>query len=565
MPINYRLDRLEVRNFRGLPTLDLILPEGIPTYLIGANNSGKSTVLNAIALAFRQAGFINPELAPFDFFHPQQGDPATEFTATVFFAADDVTLLPAVQGVGDPVPAHGTQSRGRINASGRPELKTFLVDAAGKSIALSPRTPLKESLKAAYADHPGLGFRKLYARPQDIAESVPDIWHLRPDNVYPSLYTWKTGPLMRLAKILSEKFFETEWAFSFKGKDSPMPQRMRAAHEFLLAAVAEFPFWKDELKPKFDSVLTSYLGRHAHIDLRPTIQKIEDWMAQQLALSFATDGGGAATPLSSMGDGWQSLVRLAALDVLRQMPDQRRERVVLLFEEPEAFLHPHLRRKLRSVLADLSSGGWTIICTTHAPEFISFQQDQQVVRMCRTGDQVTYGTLTTSGSPEEIKIQEKLDEHGTHEMFFANAVILCEGKDDEHALRLWLGKNNADLDGKSISVVGVGSVNNLPAYAETASALGIAWCAVLDEDRTSSGLNPATEAKRQELRTLASSADLVVDWPGSLEACLGIAVGSKALPAWQEQHLEVLDAAGIKQAHPQFAATCASVKKWATV
>ena len=72
------------------------------------------------------------------------------------------------------------------------------------------------------------------------------------------------------------------------------------------------------------------------------------------AVAFATDTGGATTPLERMGDGWQSLIRIAALDVLTQFPEQVRERVVLLFEEPETYLHPHLSRKLRGVLERLA-------------------------------------------------------------------------------------------------------------------------------------------------------------------------------------------------------------------
>ena len=41
-------------------------------------------------------------------------------------------------------------------------------------------------------------------------------------------------------------------------------------------------------------------------------------------------------------------------------------------------------------------------------------------------------------------------------MLFANRVILCEGKADYFALRLYLQKAGVDLDGRSISIVAVG-------------------------------------------------------------------------------------------------------------
>src|SRR5262249_47191074 len=145
MPVQFRIDRVEIRSFRGVSSLDVTFPPGTPTYLVGANNAGKSTVLNAIACAFRQAGFLKGEMVEFDFFRSQAGEPAEEFTTTVFFAADDPLTLPAVQGVGNPLPVHGIRTRGRRDSDGRTESSTYLVDGSGKAITFSQRIPIKNS------------------------------------------------------------------------------------------------------------------------------------------------------------------------------------------------------------------------------------------------------------------------------------------------------------------------------------------------------------------------------------------------------------------------------------
>jgi hypothetical protein len=119
-----------------------------------------------------------------------------------------------------------------------------------------------------------------------------------------------------------------------------MPQALIDAHEFFRGAVAEFPFWKEDLRPRLEAALSDYIGAQARFDLRPEVQAVQDWLTQQLAISFAADAGAASTPLDRMGDGWQSLIRLAALDVLSQYPGEIAEKVVLLFEEPETHLHP---------------------------------------------------------------------------------------------------------------------------------------------------------------------------------------------------------------------------------
>jgi putative ATP-dependent endonuclease of the OLD family len=73
-----------------------------------------------------------------------------------------------------------------------------------------------------------------------------------------------------------------------------------------------------------------------------------------------------------MGDGWQSVIRLAALEVLSLYPAEAREWIVLLLEEPETHLHPHLRRKFRSVLDRLASLGWTVVATKPPMQMIEW-------------------------------------------------------------------------------------------------------------------------------------------------------------------------------------------------
>src|SRR6202012_540785 len=44
---------------------------------------------------------------------------------------------------------------------------------------------------------------------------------------------------------------------------------------------------------------------------------------------------------------------------------------IVLFEEPELYLHPHMLRKLKAIFKTLSTNeGWQVICTTHSPVFV---------------------------------------------------------------------------------------------------------------------------------------------------------------------------------------------------
>src|ERR1700730_626901 len=251
-----------------------------------------------------------------------------------------------------------------------------------------------------------------------------------------------------------------------------MPDRIKSVHAFLSAAIEKFPLWKDDLRPKLSKTLSAYVGRHTQIELKPKIQEIEEWLTQQLLLSFAADEHGTVTPIESMGDGWQSLIRLAALDVLSQYPDQVKNSVVLLFEEPETHLHPHLRRRMRTVLERLAAGGWYVVTSTHSPELIDLGSKQEIVKVRRRGNDVTRAQIDTASIPDPIRLQAKINEQGNGEMFFANRVMLCEGRDDEFALKSHLEKMDVDLDGRSVSILGVGGKGNILDYAELLKKCG---------------------------------------------------------------------------------------------
>jgi hypothetical protein len=564
MSLDFRIGSLAIRNFRGIRELELEFADQVPSYLIGGNNSGKSTVMNAIALALKGGGFHLFTPAEFDYFHAGNGALATEFEIRLQLTAADENQLPAVQGVGAPSFVHGIQVEGTTDKVGSFKHTHRLYDGHGKTISFSQHTPLKAEVRVKFKDH-DVGWKIHNARLDDIRTSVPDVWHLSADNLYRSLYEWRSGPLQRLARLLTNQFLSQEWIFNYGDKPQQMPKKIELLHDFFRVAVSEFPFWKHDLKPKLDESLSHYLGRQSVIQLQPSIQALEEWLAQQLLISFSAEAGGAVTLLKSMGQGWQSLVRVAALDVLRQYPDECKDKIVLLFEEPETYLHPHLRRKLRNVLGELAELGWFVVCATHAPEFISFSSSQHIVRLWRDGDQIDKGAFLTKSLSDAAKFQERLDEHGNHEMLFSNCVVLCEGKDDEFAVKEYFDKTDLDIDARSVSVLELGGVVNLPDYARMAQTLKIPWCGLTDEDKDATGaVNPVTEGVRKRLQCIQSTSDFVISWPGSLEASLGIASPGKAKPLWQEANLSPKSLKDVKSQYPDYASTCESISRWIT-
>jgi ABC-type cobalamin transport system ATPase subunit len=571
MSVDFHFDKLIVRNFRGIHNLEINLATGFPLQLIGSNNAGKSTILQAIAYALRGGGVHQYDLRPFDFYRTGQDQAAREFEILLTLKADKPALLPAVQGVGQATFVHALRMKGNSLKTGRMEKHFNLLDDKGKTITFSTRTPLHGEQKAELAGHANVGWAPTSARHDHIRDDLPDVMLLTPHNITQSLFHWKTGPLNRLATMLAERFLQDKWSFEYNGNQVVMPERIKSVHAFLSTAVEHFPFWKDQVRPKLSATLTSYVGRHTRIELKPKIQELEEWLTQQLLLSFAADEHGTLTPIEFMGDGWQNLIRLAALDVLGQFPNRENNSVVLLFEEPETHLHPHLRRRMRTVLERLAINGWYVVISTHSPELIDLASKQRIVKLCRIGNDVSHTEVDTPTIPEAIRLQAKIDEKGNGEMFFANKVILCEGKDDEFALKSGLNKKGVDLDGRSVSILGIGGKGNVIDYAQLLGRCGTPWCAVIDEDRLPDGSYKGNaEDATKRVGALRSTKDRLCQWRIDLEHCLLIPRNKdkpdrpefKADPEWQYKEMGQLTDVEVQANYPLFASVIDDIQKW---
>lgn len=558
MNIDYRLWKVVIQRFRGIEHLELEFLDGVPSVIIGANNAGKSTILNAIALALNGGGYHQWAPSETDFYSSGKGNRASEFVVQVHFRSDDAMGYPAVKGVSQPTLIHGVQVKGRITKDGKMTHSRTLLDEGGSSVTIAPRTALKAGEKEKWADH-DIGFRRVNARLDDISEHTPEVWLFKPQNIEASLYVWKTGPIARLSKLLAARFLEDKWTLKLPSGDRKMPETLHRAHAFFREAVEAFPFWKGDMKPRLESVFGRYVGSHAAIDLKPDTQALEDWLAQQLAVSLATDPESSTTPLRNMGDGWQSVIRLAALEALSEYPQLVKERVVLLLEEPETHLHPHLCRKIRRVLSDLAAKGWTVVYSTHSSNLVSFEARQNITRVVRSKGEVSVKSIDTGNVDQSAKLQSKLDERGAHDFLFSTGVIFCEGKDDSFATRLALEKSSVDCDARSVSVSQCGSVSAIPAFAAISSALGIRWCALTDEDRRDDGsINPNTEKCRKQIDDHKGPADTQVQWAGNLEKALNVLTG-KATP---EVSAVALATEEWSKSFPDFADAIRKVASW---
>src|ERR1051325_4763249 len=149
-------------------------------------------------------------------------------------------------------------------------------------------------------------------------------------------------------------------------------------HRFLNDKVLPSPYWTDTLSKELSDKLQRYLGRSPGFEMRPRLEVIEEWLKSELLFQVSPATGLAAVDAKRLGAGWQSLIRMAALEVVMHLEGFR---VLLLIEEPETFLHPHLRRRMRRAFSELQSKGSQCLVTTHSAEIVSFSESQDIVRL----------------------------------------------------------------------------------------------------------------------------------------------------------------------------------------
>jgi AAA15 family ATPase/GTPase len=82
--------------------------------------------------------------------------------------------------------------------------------------------------------------------------------------------------------------------------------------------------------------------------------------------------------LNSIGSGTKRLIIAALLQFYRDLLDTKDE-ILIIFEEPEAYLHPRLKKGLHENLLELSGNkNIKVIITTHDPYFIQLGNEKKV-------------------------------------------------------------------------------------------------------------------------------------------------------------------------------------------
>lgn len=224
-----------------------------------------------------------------------------------------------------------------------------------------------------------------------------------------------------------------------------------------------------------------------------------DKLGKDFEIDFKHTENDQSTDYTKMGHG---AVRMAIF-LLMLMRDKlqgqglSQKTYLVLFEEPELFLHPKLTKKLRQLIYDVSAADmpFQVLCASHSPQMIDMTKDHtSLVRMVKKiGEshlyQIVKDDLKTSEQTTQEQIKQKVHEvlrlnPFVCESFYADEVVLVEGDTEAVMWRAYLQEFNPSKD---IFVVNCGTCNNIPFYQKIFSKFNITYSVICDTDHLKKG------------------------------------------------------------------------------
>ncbi|MGX9306265.1 ATP-dependent nuclease, partial [Pantoea dispersa] len=208
---------------------------------------------------------------------------------------------------------------------------------------------------------------------------------------------------------------------------------------------------------------------------------------------------GKETPVNLQGHGLQRSLIFTLLELIAKydaLPssdgEQEARSIVLLYEEPELFIHPHLMRKLKSVLQNISKlPQWQVIITTHSPYLINVADNPCSLIILSKNEEHITNVKQLKADPfiddEKSRLRAALDYHPTVcEAFFAKRSILVEGdtevaifSESERLSKLFSIENSLHKD---TTIVSCGGKWTISAIAKVMSHLQLSFKVIHDRD-----------------------------------------------------------------------------------
>jgi len=454
------------------------------TCLIGANGAGKSTILCALNIFFREteSGSTNlSNLEREDFHKGNTGDPI-EITLTfsdlsAAAQADFVgyyrqgKMIVTAKAVFDPATEVATVKQFG-NRLGMIDFAPYFL-ALGDGAKVVTLQEIYGALRAQYPELPAAkvkdamtGALRAYeeARAEDCALIASE------DQFYG--VTHGQGLLRKHLQWVYIPAVKDAAGEQAEGKNTALGRLLARTVRAQVDFADKLGNLRGEAEQKYNEMLAAEQGvldkisqglqerlaEWSHPDATAKLQwhqdarsvRIEEPIARLLAGDGEFEGS-----IARFGHGMQRSYIIALLQGLAATDDVNSPRLILGCEEPELYQHPPQARHLSSVLQTLSTKNSQVIVSTHSPYFVDGtgfdrvrlvrklrQEGKAVVRACpinHLGSE--FARVTGEAHIQYDAILAKLHQvmqPNLSEMFFTPKLVLVEGLEDAAYINAWL-------------------------------------------------------------------------------------------------------------------------------
>jgi predicted ATP-dependent endonuclease of OLD family len=454
-----KLQKLIIINFRGLKGNQNVIDFSNSNiiFLIGENNVGKSSFLRAYEF------FVNSsqKASETDFFNYDQSNHIE--IEGVFLKEDDDDADEELQGSGKNIEPDWVNKWVDSNKLVRVKKIWVQKDKEGEKYTFSPLD--KEWVKNGFGGLPTL-FQKYSPTPISISAMETEITLEEKVN-----------------KLIQDEMLK-KLRDDYPNEFSDLIQGVKNLQKLILGSEAVTRY-NNEINENFKKVFTDLT-----LKINPKNDqsiKLEDAFKKNHSVNIKKEGIDREEVFTQHGHGIirQALYNFVAF--LKKSNTSTKKEYIILFEEPELFLHPEAAYRLRSNLYDLAGDSpFQILCATHSPLMIDVSKTHSsLVRVVKDLEENTKtyqaGDDVFRSDDEKKQRIQMINRFNPHicEAFYAKKIIIVEGDTEAIVFRELVSNFFPNED---LYVLNSGSKNNIPFFQEILTAFNIEHYIIHDTD-----------------------------------------------------------------------------------
>lgn len=433
-----QIERIGIRNFKSIREMEIKDIERA-LILVGKNNTGKTSIIDALRAVF---GLY--QVSEKDFNQKKQN---IEISITLRLTEEDLRHLHRL---------------GKVSLYKRYEVwkRDFCAKLPSyREGLLSFTGVINWKKEVRYSD----GFRKDNPK---IPEIFPRVYYIDTDR---KLSQFQEDLLMFREDVQLEQLRARTCMFSPAKTCSQCFQCIGLINQktpgeltvFETARLLEYKMYQLNLKDFEEKVNRNYRKNGGHEKLLFTLACNTQEMFR-IKVETRREEEGEACPIEYLSNGMRSLYMLSMLETYTD--DETKIPSIIIVEDPEIFLHPHLQKISGEILYRLSKKN-QVIFTTHSPNLLPNFTSRQIRQIILDGE---YYSIVN----ENADIDSILDAlgYGANDLMHTNFVFIVEGKQDKSRLPLLLEKYYSEIyDGEGrlqrISIITTNSCTNIKTYA----------------------------------------------------------------------------------------------------